>query len=1380
MRIRSVLAAAALAALPALEAVAVTVVSEPEVGVWCSKATETKAKADAEGIPVVIVASSSGCEFCTAMGSDVLNNKDFQAWVENSGYLFCRVKVTLGNWASTEGKAVCEWIDGTRGAIPRFALYWKKKDGTLVVDAEKTNETARYHDWKYYRDKADAAFKDYKPQGREEKDDFDHGDDQKAGASDLDKDLPADGSAYEARALQSVSPLSNPPDTNDWFKLTVTEGRRYRFYLKDLALGEGAVATAEFFIGDQAAGSLPFADLAAKGFVYPDDATLVPNGDAKLYVNLKQTAGATSKYRLCYRLLEDIGLAVTPAEQTVKEDAGTAVVTVSRTGRLTDEIAFVVDTHDGTGPDGAKAGTHYTALSKKAFSIPAKQSSVTVPVTIKDIPGAQGDKWFTLSVSNTTVAAESAVPRTAKVTIQDLDVPTDKWDGPTKDDFAATATRGDVVDSTTEHGPHVLSSLDTNDWFRLVTLSAGKTYQVKALDVGVRSAGAEPSPLATFRIGSATASAATALDLASLQTTPWRFTAEASGDLYVVVSNRSVSSAVHRYTLAWQEWVLPVVTLEKAADAIVTSASAATAYKVNLTRSKNTEENVQVKVEVLSDDMRVEPSTNVVTFLAGSAAAVLSVPVAADGGYWAPDSSFTVRIIGAGAAYRLDESSIGEMTVTLKTQMPERENRAGDVDESENNDTMATAYDGFEATKRPQTEAALTLNGADRADYYHFATVKGEKYAFKFTNFGPAEGVTNGLTVTLTTLAAGTTEIPLESCVGKEYVFEAPGSEAVVGIVKPGDPDHATVKYDFTYREWVPATIGFTVDQIEISELAACVLVPVACEMEVGLPIDVIAATSNGTAVAGEDYVAVRSTVKWAEADWADGAKKVVKYVTVPLKKNTGSYEGTEEFYVNLDFAESAAQPGELTRCTVRIREADEGAVGTFAIKGCTYGEGVEQAHTSLAIPVTAGEGVKVLISRTGGMSGSVKATLKWTSGETVQVTFQEGETEKEVDLTVPSSEDVYTDRSKTSLTLTASVVSTGKAAAVDKTRKQLDFVVQCQNSTLAYTFGSDRRNVSLASEDAAWYQIGQESVGSVVRCAALAKGKKAEMLAAVTGPGVLSFDVTQTGSGALVVTGADGVLTPTVSGATYSYAIGAGVQSLTVTYAAQSAGSWVRFENVAFVPAAEYIRTGSFGGTTLFGGSVGRGQVTVGKTGRASGRIYGVGHANWTFTASVRDGVAEEIVLRGAVSSKDDITGVGLKIGEDGFWTFGLEEATVGLGSRLGWTDRPIAGVFLKHAIFLMIPSENVQPFVAELDGVAVDLRFKPDSAGNVITAGTVGGAAYSASVQPYIYRDGADGEIPAMTLILPGVGNGVTIGFVPESEGGERYQTKLVTVGE
>lgn len=1379
MKIRSVLAVTALAALSVLEAVAFPVVSTPEIGVWCSKATLTKKMADAEGIPVVIVASSTGCEFCNALTSNVLNNKDFMAWVENSGYLFCRVKVSNGVWGGTEGSAVLSWIGGTKDGIPRFALYWKKKDGTLVVDAKATNELARYHDWKYYRDKAEKAFKDYKPAGREDKDDFDHGDDEKAGASDLDKDLPADGSAYEGRALQSVSPLSNPPDTNDWFKLTVTEGRRYRFYLKDLALGEGAAATAEFFLGDRAAGSLSFADLAAKGFVYPDDATLVPNGDAKLYVNLKQTAGATSKYRLCYRLLEDIGLAVTPAEQTVKEDAGTAVVTVSRTGRLTDEITFVVDTHDGTGPDGAKAGTHYTALSKKAFSIPAKQASVTVPVTIKDIPGAQGDKWFTLSVSNTTVAAESAVPRTAKVTIQDLDVPTDQWDGPTKDDFAVTATRGDVVDSTTEHGPHVLSSLDTNDWFRLVTLSAGKTYQVKALDTGVRSAGTEPSPLATFRIGSATAKATNTLDLASLQTTPWRFTAEASGDLYVVVSNRSASSAVHRYTLAWQEWVLPVVTLEKAADAIVTSASAATAYKVNLTRSKNLEENVQVKVEVLSDDMRVEPSTNVVTFLAGSAAAVLSVPVAADGGYWAPDSSFTVRITDAGAAYRLDESSIGEMTVTLKTQMPERENRAGDVDESENNDTMATAYDGFEATKRPQTEAALTLNGADKADYYHFTTVKGTKYAFKLTNFGPTEGVTNGLSVTLTTLS-GTDEIPLEACVGREYVFEAPWNDVVVGIIKPSDPEHATMKYDFTYREWVPAKIGFTVGEIEISELAACVLVPVACEMEVGLPVDVIAATADGTAVAGEDYIAVRSTVKWTEDDWAGGATQVVKYVTVPLKKNTGEYEGTEEFYVDLDFSESIALPGELTRCTVKIREADEGAVGTIAIKGCVYGDGVEQAHTSLAIPVTAGETVKMLLSRTGGMSGSVKATLRWKSGETVETTFQENETEKEVELTVPASEDVYTDRSKTSLTLTAKVVSTGRTATVDKTRSQLDFVVQCQNSTLAYTFGSDRRNVSLSSEDAAWYQIGQESVGSVVRCAALAKGKKAEMLAAVTGPGVLSFDVTQTGSGALVVTGADGVLTPTVTGSTYSYAIGAGVQSLAVTYAAQSAGSWVKFENVTFVPTAEYMRTGSFGGTTLFGGSVGRGQVTVGKTGRASGRIYGVGNANWTFTASVRDGVAEEIVLRGAVSSKGDITGVGLEIGEDGFWTFGLAERTVGVGSRLGWTDRPMAGAFLEHARFLMLPPEDIQPLVAELDGVAVALRFKPDSSGNVIAAGTVGGAAYSASVQPYIYRDGADGEIPAMTLILPGVGDGVTVGFVPESEGGERYQTKLVTVGE
>ena len=106
---------------------------------------------------------------------------------------------------------------------------------------------------------------------------------------------------------------------------------------------------------------------------------------------------------------------------------------------------------------------------------------------------------------------------------------------------------------------------------------------------------------------------------------------------------------------------------------------------------------------------------------------------------------------------------------------------------------------------------------------------------------------------------------------------------------------------------------------VKVLTMASSVRIPVQCDMEVPLPVAIAVTTEDGTAKAGEDYVALDTTLEW----WETSPTSSVQYATVDLKKLSAKYEGEfETFKVLLDFSESDAIEGEITEMTVKILEA--------------------------------------------------------------------------------------------------------------------------------------------------------------------------------------------------------------------------------------------------------------------------------------------------------------------------------------------------------------------------------------------------------------------------------------------------------------------------
>ncbi len=1295
---------------------------ETRIGEWNSNITQTIAKGEADNIPIVMVGTAFGCSICANFKATILPNPKFKEWVAKSPYYFLHAYSGSGWWTTKELKAFIDIVGN--GGLPRIGGYWKKKDGTVVLKSFTGGGVGL----DYYINFWDNLFKDYDPNVNDQ---WDPADDTQDGATDLGS--PA--ATATVTDLHYMNASADKPDKEDWFKLNIVKGKRYSLY-QDVASFENVAPKVDVL--DPSGNLLGTMSTATEMFINsPFIFTAETNGTYFVRFYYEGSEGRAS-YKLAYREFEEVTFGFNQAEVSVKENAANAVLTLTRAGRMTDSVSARVSTADGT----AIAGVNYRALTNAVVTFAANASEATVSVPIIDIPGNQGNKSFTAICVN---PEDGATNGNCMVTIEDLDIPTDAKDP--GDDTRDGATAFDIVDQTSsvkdiEGASRVVSGQDAVDWYAFRSLEEGKAYQIKvpAGAYAKRPADAASDPQVLFFLGDATEPFYTGT-LATLMDAPYRFTAAGSGDLVVLVTNTVADATVFTYDLAWQEWVLPVVGFATNAVEVVSAAQNNTSATVTLVRTKNIEEAITVQVSVSGVDGRVAAETYTVTFAAGKDTATFSVPILADGGLWQPDETFTLAVLDNDEVHQNADGAIHSQTVTLKTAMAEFDADDGDGNVNAN----AANATSIPVSKRPTTRNGLTLNGSDKADWYSFDVESGVEYVFELVDLLPETDEELPLQVEVMLPGeSSSTAVALADCFGQPHHF-TPGSSGKValGVIKTAD-EPASVKYALKYREWVPATIGFTTNAIEVSEFATSVRIPVQCDMEVPLPATVAVKTRDGSAKAGEDYVALDTIVAWDE----HSPSSSVKYATVSLKKLIAEYEGAfEDFEVYLDFTESEGIPGDCTNLVVKVFEADIGSVGTFSIAGYSLDDGnTVNPYQARSIPVTAGDELKVKIVRTGGNAGEVGVTLTWTDGTTAKGKMGDLETEVWIDAYIPDSEGQYVARQVQSLALTTDVKNAKTKNAT------LNFSITDSDTTLQ-TYSADKTNIAAASPGNAWY-VG---VDGLLRTKTSVKANDVmSMTTTLKGPGTLSFKKIQTGQGTIAVLAGSKVLGLTEQEDVVTAQIPAGTQRITIKFTAAAAGAFLAIDEAVFTPDNSLFLAGTFYGDVLLNEQLrGLATLTASSAGRVSGKFTMPSNQVWTVTGKLVGGTANDAVVRRArVVLENSAIAIANQGELDAQAGAGTETEFEVAGSRNGWADRPLFGTYADGVGLLGQTLEY-----ADDDGA---LTFKVGANGSTRIAGTYCGKRVSSSVVPFA----RDGKLWAV-LVNSALPNGILFKFVCDGEG-------------
>lgn len=1294
---------------------------ETKIGEWNSNVLQTIKKGEEDHIPIVMVGTAFGCSICANFKATILPNEKLKAWVANSPYYFLHAYSGSGWWTTPELKAFIDIVGN--GGLPRIGGYWKKKDGT-IVGGQRVTFVGSGLGVDYYINFWDRLFKDYDPNVNDQ---WDPADDTQEGATDLG----APAATATVTELHYMNAAAEKADTNDWFKLSLTGGTRYALY-QDLSTYENVAPKVEVL--DSKGNVLQTLSTDKEMFIEsPCVFTAAETGTYYVRFYYEGAAGKAS-YKLAYREFEEVSFGFKSAEVTVRENATNAVLTLTRSGRLTD----AVDAHVSTSNQTALAGTDYTALKDVVVSFAVNATEATVSVPIIDIPGSQGNKQFAVVCVNPEDTGAVAV---GTVKIEDLDVPVDAKDP--ADDEVAGATAFDITDETQtvktlEGAGRVVSGSDSVDWYVFNALEKGKTYQVKvpAGSYGKRPESAPSDPEVTFYLGSAENPMGGAQKLSDLEKAPLRFVAEEDGPLYVQVANKAGDSTVYTYDLAWQEWVLPIVSFTNATGVVASAAQGDKTETITLKREKNLEEEISVRVEVEGNTARVQTGTNTVIFAAGSDTATLPLRLLPDGGMWSTNEIVTVTVLDDAAVHQDAETAIHGQTLTLKTALAEF-----DADDGEKNtNSNAANATVIPVGKRPTTRADLTLNGSDKIDWYAFDVEEGVEYVFELVDLQPEtdEPLPLQVEVMLPGESVGK-QIALADCHGQPCHFTAAAAGKVaLGVTKTAE-EPASIKYALKYREWVPATISLATNAIEVSEFASSVRIPVQCDMEVSLPVTVDVKTRDGTAKAGEDYMALSTTLAWDERSPASS----IKYATVNLKKLIAEYEGAyEEFEVYLDFADSEGIAGECTNLTVRILESDVGAVGTFAIAGYSLdgGETVNPYQTR-QIPVTAGDQVLVKVVRTGGNAGDVGLTLTWTDGTKLNGKMADLETETWIEATVPESEGQYVARQVRSMTLATDVKNAKTKNAT------LTFSITDGDTTLQ-AYAADRTKLPVTSTGNAWY-VGAD--GLVRTRSATKANEMLTMSTTLKGPGTLSFKKIQSGEGVIAVTAGRTPLELVEEEGVVTAKVPAGTQRITVTFTAAAAGAFLMIDEFAFTPDESVFYVGTFYGDVVLNSQQrGLATLTAASSGRVSGKFTMPSNQIWTVTGKLVDGAADDAIVRRAKVVLTDSSITVANQGElDAQAGAGTETEFDVLGARNGWSDRPLMGIYAESAGLLGQTLE----YADEMG----ELTFKVGVNGSTRVVGTYNGKHLSASVVPFA----RDGQLWAVLVnsILP---NGMLFKFV------------------
>jgi len=126
---------AALAAIVGLGATATVVPGE-----WNTNFKESKAYAEANGIPLVVVWGNTGCSHCIELHETLEKSAELNAWVEEHPVILVSKHQKFSK-TDADYVAARTWIEEINpeiGGFPYVGVYWKDKDGTVQSETAFT------------------------------------------------------------------------------------------------------------------------------------------------------------------------------------------------------------------------------------------------------------------------------------------------------------------------------------------------------------------------------------------------------------------------------------------------------------------------------------------------------------------------------------------------------------------------------------------------------------------------------------------------------------------------------------------------------------------------------------------------------------------------------------------------------------------------------------------------------------------------------------------------------------------------------------------------------------------------------------------------------------------------------------------------------------------------------------------------------------------------------------------------------------------------------------------------------------------------------------------------------------------------------------------
>ncbi len=168
----------------------------------------------------------------------------------------------------------------------------------------------------------------------------------------------------------------------------------------------------------------------------------------------------------------ETSLAFSAAAYSAREDAGRAVLTVTRSGVTAGTSTVEVSTTNGS----AAAGTDYTALSSVVVSFAAGETSKTVSVPVINRAGVRASRIFTATLANASAPDLLGTPASAAVSITEADS-SRLMTGPSS---SATPYVQPVDDAW-----QVTSLLSVGDTAPLAGTTSGETYAMVGIPDGL-------------------------------------------------------------------------------------------------------------------------------------------------------------------------------------------------------------------------------------------------------------------------------------------------------------------------------------------------------------------------------------------------------------------------------------------------------------------------------------------------------------------------------------------------------------------------------------------------------------------------------------------------------------------------------------------------------------------------------------------------------------------------------------------------------------------------------------------------------------------------------------------------------------------------------